>query len=198
MRHHLDPDSSDVDAYRLLTSIVVPRPIAWISTLSADGVGNLAPHSFFGVASANPPMVTFTSVGEKDTVRNVRETGEFVICTSTEAMMDAVNSTSAPYGPDVDEADALDVEMAASVTVAPRRVAGSPASIECAVHQILDIGDSSLVIGRVLQFTVDEAVMVDGEPSHDLMRPVTRLGGELWGLPAQTVRVSRPMSVDDA
>lgn len=192
MRHHLDPDSSDVDAYRLLTSIVVPRPIAWISTLSADGVGNLAPHSFFGVASANPPMVTFTSVGEKDTVRNVRETGEFVICTSTEAMMDAVNSTSAPYGPDVDEADALDVEMAASVTVAPRRVTGSPASIECAVHQILDIGDSSLVIGRVLQFTVDEAVMVDGEPSHDLMRPVTRLGGELWGLPAQTVSVPRP------
>lgn len=198
MRLHLDPDASDVDAYRLLTAIVVPRPIAWISTLSPDGVGNLAPHSFFGVASANPPMVTFTSVGEKDTVRNVRETGQFVICTSTEQMMDAVNSTSAPFGPDVDEAMELGVDMAPSVTVAPPRVAGSPASIECEVHQILDIGDSSLVIGRVLQFTVDDAVMVDGEPDHDLMRPVTRLGGELWGLPSPTVQVSRPTSVDGA
>lgn len=198
MRLHLNPDDSDVDAYRLLTSIVVPRPIAWISTLSADGVGNLAPHSFFGVASANPPMVTFTSVGEKDTVRNVRETGQFVISTSTESMMEAVNSTSAPFGSDVDEAVALDVEMAPSVTVAPPRVAGSPASIECEVHQILDIGDSLLVIGRVLQFTVDEEVMVDGLPDHDLMRPVTRLGKELWGLPAPTVAVSRPTSTDQA
>lgn len=197
MRLHLDPDASDVDAYRLLTSIVVPRPIAWISTLSANGVGNLAPHSFFGVASANPPMVTFTSVGAKDTVRNVRETGEFVISSSTEQMMEAVNSTSAPFGPDVDEADALDVEMATSVTVAPSRVAGSPASIECAVHTILDIGDSVLVIGRVLQFTVDEDVMVDGEPDYDRMRPVTRLGGQLWGLPSPTVSVARPQSPDD-
>ncbi|MGJ9423024.1 flavin reductase family protein [Aeromicrobium sp. CF3.5] len=192
MRLHLDPDDSDVDAYRLLTSIVVPRPIAWISTLSSDGVGNLAPHSFFGVASAKPPMVTFTSVGAKDTVRNVRETGEFVISTSTEAMMEAVNSTSAPWGPEVDEAAALDVAMEPSVTVAPLRVAGAPASMECTVHQIIEIGDSVLVIGRVLQFTVDDAVMVDGEPSYDLMRPVTRLGGELWGLPSPTVQMSRP------
>ncbi len=192
MRRHLDPDDSDVDAYRLLTSIVVPRPIAWISTMSADGVGNLAPHSFFGVASANPPMVTFTSVGTKDTVRNARETGEFVISTSTESMMDAVNSTSASYGPEVDEAVALGVAMQPSVRVAPPRVAGAPASIECSVHQMLDIGDSVLVIGRVLQFTVDEAVMVAGEPSYDLMRPVTRLGGELWGLPSPTVEMSRP------
>ncbi len=192
MRLHLDPDSSDVDAYRLLTAIVVPRPIAWISTVSADGVGNLAPHSFFGVASANPPMVTFTSVGHKDTVRNARETGEFVISTSTESMMEAVNSTSAPFGPDVDEAHALEVEMLPSVTVAPPRVAGAPASIECAVHQVIEIGDSVLVIGRVRQFTVDDAVMVDGEPDYDLMRPVTRLGGELWGLPSPTVTVQRP------
>lgn len=192
MRLHLDPDDSDVDPYRLLTSIVVPRPIAWISTMSADGVGNLAPHSFFGVASAHPPMVTFTSVGTKDTVRNVRDTGEFVISTSTEPMMEAVNSTSASFASDIDEAAALDVAMEPSVTVAPFRVAGSPASIECTVHQIIEIGDSVLVIGRVLQFTVDDAVMVDGEPSYDLMRPVTRLGGELWGLPSPTVQMSRP------
>lgn len=192
MRLHLNPDDSDVDAYRLLTSIVVPRPIAWISTLSADGVGNLAPHSFFGVASANPPMVTFTSVGHKDTVRNVRETGEFVISTSTESMMEAVNSTSASFGPGIDEAVEIGVEMVPSVTVAPPRVGGSPASIECVVERILDIGDSVLVIGRVTQFTVDHDVMIDGEPDHDLMRPVARLGGELWGLPAPTVSVSRP------
>lgn len=195
MRLSFQPGDPGVDAYRLLTSIVVPRPIAWISTLSADGVGNLAPHSFFGVASANPPMVTFTSVGHKDTVRNVRETGEFVISTSTEPMMHAVNMTSAPFGPDVDEAVAVDVEMAPSTAVAPPRVAASPASLECAVHQIHEIGDSVLVIGRVLLVTADDAVVVDGLPDYDLMRPVARLGGEVWGLPSPTVTMPRPMSV---
>jgi flavin reductase (DIM6/NTAB) family NADH-FMN oxidoreductase RutF len=192
VRLSLQPDSPDVDAYRLLTAIVVPRPIAWISTMSAGGVGNLAPHSFFGVASANPPMVTFTSVGHKDTVRNVRETGEFVISTATEPLMQAVNDTSASVSPDVDEADAVGVEMAPSEVVAPPRVADSPASLECTVDRILEIGDSVLVIGQVVRFTVDEAVMVDGEPDYDLMRPVSRLGGEQWGLPSPTVTVPRP------
>lgn len=192
MRLSLQPDSPDLDAYRLLTAIVVPRPIAWVSTVSADGVGNLAPHSFFGVASANPPMVTFTSVGEKDTVRNVRATGEFVISTSTEPMMQAVNATSASVDTDVDEAEMAGVEMAPSDLVRPPRVAASPASMECRVHRILEVGDSVLVIGEVVRFTVDEAVMVDGEPDHDLMRPVSRLGGEQWGLPAPTVTVPRP------
>jgi flavin reductase (DIM6/NTAB) family NADH-FMN oxidoreductase RutF len=192
VRLSLEPGADGVDAYRLLTAIVVPRPIAWISTLSADGIGNLAPHSFFGVASANPPMVTFTSVGRKDTVRNVRATGEFVISTSTEPMMHAVNSTSAPFGSDVDEAAAIDVEMAPSVTVAPPRVAGSPASLECVVHEVLEVGDSELVIGRVQLITVDEQVMVDGEPAYDRMRPVSRLGGEQWGLPSPTVIMPRP------
>ncbi len=198
MRLSLKPGDPGVDAYRLLTAIVVPRPIAWISTLSADGVGNLAPHSFFGVASANPPMVTFTSVGHKDTVRNVRETGEFVICTSTEQMMHAINSTSAPFGADVDEAAAVDVEMVPSTAVAPPRVAGSPASLECVVHQIHEIGDSVLVIGQVMLMSVDEAVMVDGEPDYDLMRPVARLGGEIWGLPSPTVSMPRPTSPEEA
>ncbi len=192
MRLSLQPDSPDVDAYRLLTAIVVPRPIAWVSTVSADGVGNLAPHSFFGVASANPPMVTFTSVGEKDTVRNVRATGEFVVSTATEPMMQSVNATSASVDTDVDEAEMVGVEMAPSDLVRPPRVAASPASLECRVHRILEVGDSVLVIGEVVRFTVDEAVMVDGEPDHDLMRPVSRLGGEQWGLPAPTVTVARP------
>lgn len=196
MRLSFAPDDPDVNAYRLLTSIVVPRPIAWISTLSADGVGNLAPHSFFGVASATPPMVTFTSVGDKDTVRNVRETGEFVICTSTESMMDAINATSAPFGADVDEASAVKVEMAPSTVVSPARVSGSPASLECVLHEVHGIGDSFLVIGRVVLFSVDDEVMIDGEPDYDLMRPVARLGGEVWGLPSPTVTMPRPMSVE--
>ena len=194
MRLSFTPGDPDVDAYRLLTALVVPRPIAWISTVSADGVGNLAPHSFFSVASANPPMVTFTSVGTKDTVRNVRATGEFTISLSTEPLMQQVNATSAPFEAGVDEASAVEVEMAASSTVAPPRVAASPASLECVVHQMLGVGDSVLVIGQVQLMTVEEAVLVDGQPDHDLLRPVSRLGGELWGLPATTVEVTRPTS----
>ena len=192
MRLTFSPDDPDVDAYRLLTALVVPRPIAWISTVSADGVGNLAPHSFFSVASASPPMVTFTSVGHKDTIRKVRQTGEFTISISTEPLMDQVNATSASFAAEVDEAAQVQVEMAPSSTVTPPRVAQSPASLECVVHQIHEVGDSVLVIGQVQAMTVEDSALVDGQPDHDQMKPVSRLGGELWGLPAPTVLMPRP------
>src|SRR5690606_10349473 len=98
------PATEGVNAYGLLTALVVPRPIAWVSTLSAEGVGNLAPHSFFTVASARPPIVQFTSVGVKDTLRNVRATGEFVVNLASLPMIDMINASSAPFDPTVDEA----------------------------------------------------------------------------------------------
>src|SRR6476619_5778795 len=91
-----DPADPDVNAYRLLTSLVVPRPIAWVSTLDAQGNGNLAPHSFFTVASGRPPVVLFSSLGRKDTVRNIEETGEFVLSFTAESRIDEINDSSAP------------------------------------------------------------------------------------------------------
>ena len=100
------PDDPDVNAYKLMTAIVVPRPIAWVTTLSSEGVVNLAPHSFYTVACARPPIVQFTSVGKKDTLRNVRATGEFVVNLAHGPLIEAVNNSSAAFDPSASEAAA--------------------------------------------------------------------------------------------
>lgn len=113
-RREIDPaDHPPADVYRLLTAVVVPRPIAWVSTRSADGVDNLAPHSFFTVACAQPPIVQFTSVGVKDTLRNVRATREFVVHLASEPLIDQVNLTGADQPAGVSEFDAAGLEREA-------------------------------------------------------------------------------------
>ena len=185
-------DDPDVNVYRLLTALVVPRPIAWVSTLSAAGVGNLAPHSFFTVSCANPPIVQFTSVGDKDTLANVRATGEFVVNVASRPLMDLVNDSSAGFEPGVDEAAALGIETEASLLVAPPRVVASPASLECTLHSTLELGDSTLVLGHVVATTVRTEALVDGHPAMEHLQPVSRLGRDEWGLPPEVVRLTRP------
>ncbi|MBC7631386.1 flavin reductase family protein [Aeromicrobium sp.] len=197
MRTTLRTDDPDVNAYQLMTALVVPRPIAWISTLSTDGVGNLAPHSFFSVACANPPIVSFTSVGHKDTLRNVLATGEFVVNLATFPLLDEVNNTSANFDSQLDEATELDLEMEPSDLVAPRRVAASPASLECVLHSSQELGDSVLVLGRVVAFTIKDDVMVDGHPEFGLLQPIARLGKEEWGLPSKVISTPRPSKPAD-
>ena len=110
-RLELDPSAIGPAAtYGWLTSLVVPRPIAWVSTTSADGIDNLAPHSFFTVSSQDPPVVQFTSVGRKDSLRNAEETGEFVVHVATEDMADLVNASATAYPRRQGEFDALGIE----------------------------------------------------------------------------------------
>ena len=186
------PAEEGVNAYGLLTALVVPRPIAWVSTLSAEGVGNLAPHSFFTVASARPPIVQFTSVGTKDTLRNVLATKEFVVNLASRPLMEAVNASSASFDAAVDEAQEVGVEQEPSVLVAPPRVVASPASIECRLHSTVELGESTLVLGEVVAITVREDALEDGRPSFGRLEPLSRLGGDEWGLPPDVVRVRRP------
>ncbi|WP_110206764.1 flavin reductase family protein [Nocardioides daejeonensis] len=188
----LDVDDAEVHPYRLLTALVVPRPIAWISTVSAAGVGNLAPHSFFTVVSASPPMVQFTSVGAKDTLRNVQETGEFVVNVADLPEVDHVNASSARFAPEVDEAEQLGIAMEPSYRVRPPRVAESPAAIECRLHRTLPIGDSTIVIGEVRCFAVRRDVLLDGHPTMARLQPLSRLGRDEWGLPPEVVHLTRP------
>jgi len=117
----LDPDAIPGGIYHLLNSVVVPRPIAWVSTRSADGVDNLAPHSYFTVSSVIPPVVQFTSVGHKDSLRNAQATGELVVSVCTEAMRRQVNDTSVPFPPDVSEFDRAGLTREPSARVAPPR-----------------------------------------------------------------------------
>lgn len=188
------PATEGVNAYGLLTALVVPRPIAWVSTLSAEGVGNLAPHSFFTVASARPPIVQFTSVGVKDTLRNVRATGEFVVNLASLPMIDVINASSAPFDPTVDEAAKVGVAQEPSECVSPPRVSASPASIECILHSTVELGESTLVLGEVVAITVRQDVLEDGRPTIGRLAPLSRLGGDQWGLPPEVVSRARPVT----
>ena len=187
----------DVRPYPLLNSLVVPRPIAWISTLSPDGVGNLAPHSFFTVACANPPIVQFTSVGKKDTLRNVRATGEATICIASRPLLDQVNGSSAPFDPDVDEAGWVGATMEPSERVAPPRVAASPASLECTLHSTVELGDSTVVFLDVVAVTVEESALDGDHPTMAALQPMSRLGANEWGLPPEVIALDRPRRAAD-
>ena len=197
MRTVFTVDDPDVNFYRLLTALVVPRPIAWVSTVAPDGTANLAPHSFFSVACARPPIVSFTSVGSKDTLRNVRATGEFVVNLAPASLIDEVNNSSARFSPELSEAEQLHIGLEPSESVAPPRVAASPASLECRLHSTVELGDSTLVLGNVVLATVDQRVLVDGHPEYDLLDPLARLGRDEWGLHAEVRSIRRPRRPED-
>ena len=179
-RQDLDPADLGPSIYPWLNSVVVPRPIAWISSRSADGIDNLAPHSFFTVAGIDPPVLSFTSVGAKDTLRNVRATGEFVVCLSTEALAEQVNRTATDFPSDTSEFDMVGVTREPSLRVAPPRVAQSPVALECRYVDERAFGSCTVVFGEVVHLAVDEAVLVGGRPDIDRLRPVARLGADEW------------------
>lgn len=193
MRTDFDPAETGTRRfYQLLTSVVVPRPIAWVSSRSATGIDNLAPHSFFTVAGIDPPVVQFTSVGRKDSLRNIEATGEFVVCVATEALFEQVNATGTNFDGDTSEFDTVGVVREPSRTVAPQRVAASPVALECRLRQVIEVGTCFLVLGDVLHAVVDtDAVADDGLPDVDLLRPLSRLGRNEWGLPPAVREISR-------
>ncbi|MGW9557920.1 flavin reductase family protein [Nocardiopsis sp. NPDC055551] len=181
MRTEWTPDDlPGRDFYKMLTSVVVPRPIAWVSTTSPDGVDNLAPHSFFTLSCVEPPIVQFTSVGRKDSLRNVEHTREFVINLAAEPLQDQVNASGTPYPANTSEFDALGIEREASAQVRPPRVAASPVALECGLHSTVGLGDSTVVFGRVLRIAVAPEALVDGHPEITLLRPLARLGRNEW------------------
>lgn len=168
------------EPYFLITSLVVPRPIAWVSSISADGVLNVAPHSYFNVISSNPWIVHFTSTGEKDTLRNVRATGEFVVNVVTRELVEEMNFTSADFPPGESEFEWADLEPAPSARVAVPRVARARVAFECRVNEIVSKGNGHMVFGDVLLAHVDETLFVEGRVDPHLLRPVGRLGGALY------------------
>ena len=190
-------DDADVNPYRLMTAVVVPRPIAWVTTLSSEGTVNLAPHSFYTVACASPPIVQFTSVGGKDTLRNALDTGEFVVNLAHGPLIEAVNDSAASFAPDQSEPALLGITMEPSELVMPPRVRDSPVSIECTLHSTNELGDSTVVLGTVVAITVADEVLRDGHPEYDLLDPLSRLGKEEWGVHAQVTSRKRPRRPED-
>jgi flavin reductase (DIM6/NTAB) family NADH-FMN oxidoreductase RutF len=192
-RVDFDPEQTDPLAfYRLLNSVVIPRPIAWVSSRSAEGVDNLAPHSFFTVACTDPPIVQFTSVGRKDSLANVEATREFVVNLTPEPLFEAVNATSVNAPPDVSEFDHVGIAREPSLRVAPPRVAASPVAIECVLHDTVRLGDCTVVLGRVVHVAIAADAMRDGRPAADLLRPLARLGGRQWSTIGELLAIDRP------
>ncbi|MGY2084503.1 flavin reductase family protein [Blastococcus sp. SYSU DS0539] len=180
-RTSFDPTGMDAGAfYRVLNSVVVPRPIAWVCSRSAAGVHNLAPHSFYTVACVSPPIVQFTSVGRKDSLTNVEATGEFTVNLTPKALFEQVNATGTDFPPDTSEAEQAGVRLEPADTVAALRVAESPVSIECTLHSTLRLGDSTVVFGRVRHISVWAEAVRDGRPRIEHLKPLARLGGNEW------------------
>ena len=163
-------------------AIVAPRPIGWISSLSATGVRNLAPYSFFNAFNYTPPIVGFSSVGYKHSVSNLADTGEFTWNLVSRTQAEAMNATSATA--DVDEFELAGLTGLDSVEVAPQRVAGAPASLECRVTQVLQLKtydgepvDTWLTLGEVVGVHIDGEFLDDGVFQTGLAHPVLRAGG---------------------
>ena len=187
-------DPADMEArafYRVLNSVVVPRPIAWVCSRSAEGVVNLAPHSFYTVACVDPPVVQFTSVGRKDSLRNVEATGEFTVSLTPEALFEQINATGTNFPAGESEADHVGVRLEPSERVDVPRVAESPVSVECTLHSTVRLGDSTVVFGRVLAITAWATAVRDGRPRIEALRPLARLGGNEWSTIGEVKEIAR-------
>ncbi len=191
-RVDMDPAALGAGAfYSFLTSVVVPRPIAWVSTRSPGGIDNLAPHSFFTVSSVDPPIVQFTSVGRKDSLINVEQTREFVVCLAPEGLFEEINATGTDFPAEVSEFDAVGIEREPSLHVAPPRVARSPMALECALHSTVNFGLGTVVMGRVVHAVVDEEVIENGRPAIDRLAPLARLGANEWATLGEIREITR-------
>jgi flavin reductase (DIM6/NTAB) family NADH-FMN oxidoreductase RutF len=192
MRIDIDPAQTDRNVfYKLLTSVVVPRPIAWVSTTSAAGADNLAPHSFFTVSCVSPPIVQFTSVGRKDSVRNAEATGEFVVNLAPEHLFEEINATATDFPHGTSEFDEVGIAREPSLRVRPPRVAASPVALECRLHSTVRLGDSTIVLGQVVHAAVSESVLVDGHPEVTRLRPLARLGADQWSALGEILEIKR-------
>lgn len=188
-------------AHNPFKALVAPRPIGWISTRDGAGRVNLAPYSFFNAIADDPPMVMYASTGRKigldegkDTVANIRETGEFVANIVSHALRDAMNVSSGHYPADEDEFARAGLTPAPSRVVGPPRVAEAPASLECRVWKIIDLPGPAnvMVIGEVVGIHIDDAALVDGKVDVTLYRPLARLGYRDYATVAEVFALDRP------
>lgn len=190
------------DAYALLISVILPRPIAWVSTVSADGRGNLAPFSFFQGVTANPPTLLFVAANtregaKKDTLRNIEATGEFTVNLVPFSLAEAMNATSASLPHGESEFERFGIRAAPAARVRPPRVADSPVSLECVLDRIVSVGEGPLagnvIFGRILHAHVDDAVLgADGRPDPTKLDLIGRLGGEGYVRTRERFDLRRP------
>lgn len=193
-------------AFNPFKAVVVPRPVGWVTTVDRNGVVNLAPYSFFNAVASDPPMVFYSANGthaadggEKDSLRNVRENGEFVCNLVTWELRHQMNDTATPAPHGVDEMQTVGIAQLPSRMVKPPRVAASPAHLECKLHQFVDLPPDPrtgkrnvMVIGHVVAIHIDDAFIVDGRFDTARAQPVARLGYMDYAVVTQAFEIKRP------
>lgn len=199
----LDPATlKHQEAYKLLVGAVVPRPIALVSTVSADGARNLAPFSFFNVVCSDPMAISFSvmrrgdTAQKKDTLLNIEETREFVVHTVTEGIVERVNLTSADFARGVDEFERAGLTPVPSEVVRPARVAESPVAMECRLLQLVELGNQpgggTLVLGQVVRVHVADEVYDRGRIDPVKLQAVGRMAGAAYVRTRDTFDLERP------
>ena len=178
--------------YQLLTALVVPRPIGWISTISARGVPNIAPYSYFNLMGSDPAYVAFGSTGVKDSLNNLREVPQFVANIVTMDLLERMNFTSGDFPRDEDEFAWAGLTPVAAAKVRPFRAGEAKAHLECEVVQIVTDRNTNIVLGRVVHAHVDPSVWKNGRVDPTLLDPVCRLAGSGYAALGTLVNVQRP------
>lgn len=198
MRFKMDA-LTGAERYKLMAGCIVPRPIAWVSTLSADGVGNVAPYSFFNMMGASPPLIVLGTMRQedgrlKDTAANVLETREFVVHLVSERQLADMNATCIDAPPEVDEAALAGLEMRASQVVAPLTIASAPASFECRLFDFVEAPpETVMLIGEVVAMAIDDA-FIDAQrlrPDPYAMQLLGRVTG-----PGSYTRINADLSAE--
>ncbi len=187
---------------RVLTGVVVPRPIAFVSTVSTSGIVNLAPYSFFNAVAYDPPTIVFSSsrrvpTKEKDTLANIEATGEFVVNIVVDDIAEAMNKTAAEYPADVSEFEIAGLTPAPSDRVKAPRVAESPVNMECRLVQVVPIGRGDhahgLVIGEIIWMHVRDDIIDGHRINHRILKPTGRLAGNIYCHTDDTYEMVRPV-----
>ncbi len=200
----IDPEVAGAqNVYKLLVGVIVPRPIAFVSTLDSEGRRNLAPFSFFTAVSANPPVIAFSPMvrgsdsNRKDTLHNIEATREFVVNVVSEDFAGAMNMTSPEFPPEVDEFEVSGLTPIPSELVRPPRVAESRIHMECRLLQVVHVSPKplggSIVLGEVLRFHVaDEVIDATYKVDPDKLRPIARMGGPTYARTTDRFNMERP------
>ncbi|HEV3144881.1 MAG TPA: flavin reductase family protein [Gemmataceae bacterium] len=191
-----------LDVYHLLVGIVTPRPIAWVTSINASGVVNLAPFSFFNAFGANPPVVVFSPTlrrdgSKKDTLRNVEANGEFVINAAVESLADQITLSSKEVPPEESEVELTGLHTVPSLKVKPPRLAEAPVNMECVVRQIVPVGNgpisANLVIGEIVMMHIDDSMLdANGRIDPRKLRTIARLGGDYYCRTSDLFEMKRP------
>jgi len=188
--------------YPLLVGGIIPRPIAWVSTQSQQGIDNLAPYSFFSVASCTPPVLTMTQINaqpesDKDTLRNLKETQECVINIVSADLAEAMNASCANYAADISEFKAVQVASCDSETVAPKGVAQAKVRYECRLKEVITLSDQpgggKLILLDVRHIYVEETLMKEGSIQSDKLNAIGKLGGNDYTYASADFELTRPV-----